>query len=289
MKGPFFIDLLIVYQLFFPSFNNMLCRIFLPVAGFETFCRNASARSRMTSRSPSFTTAHGVIDRVHGNAAYVRAASQPAAAAGLAQGLVFMIDVADLANGCLAADGNHAHLAGRQAQNGVLPFLGDELGAAAGRTGQLSPFTRFQFNVVNHRSQWNVGQPEAVAGLDIRIAAGHDHVSNSQADWGEDVTFFTVLVMEQRNVSGAVGVVLNGGNLGWNILFITFEINDAKAAFVSASAMPGGYTPSVVAASGPLKRFNETLAGLIPSDLGERTIGLESPSRRCWIYFSDAH
>src|SRR6185503_13379211 len=60
----------------------------------------------------AFAAAHRVIDRVHGDAAVVRAAPLPARAAGLADVHRGVLDVADLANGGAAVEVDAAGLAG---------------------------------------------------------------------------------------------------------------------------------------------------------------------------------
>ena len=51
-----------------------------------------SARVTTTGRA-SFTTAHGMVDRVHGDAPDPRTFSKPSFPAGFAQGLVFMFNI----------------------------------------------------------------------------------------------------------------------------------------------------------------------------------------------------
>src|SRR5512138_2229061 len=78
IKGPFFNDLLIVLsQLFFAFFNNEPgSRILLP-PGLHTFCIQTFTRSRMTSGSPSFTTTHWMVYRVHNHTTNTGSATQP--------------------------------------------------------------------------------------------------------------------------------------------------------------------------------------------------------------------
>jgi hypothetical protein len=158
-----------------------------------------------------------------------------------------MIDIANLTNGCLAVYGDHSHLAGRQAQDSVLPFLGDQLRAAAGRPCQLSPFARFQLDIVNHRAQRDVRQTQAIARLDIGIAARKHRVTYGKPNRRKDVSLLAVLVVEQCDIGRAVGVVFNAGNPGRDIFFVSLEINDSKSALVPAAPMPGCYPTITVA------------------------------------------
>src|SRR5215831_2685582 len=84
----------------------------------------APRRHRMaTARALALTTAEGVVDRVHGHAADVRALALPPVAAGLAHLHQRCLGVADRADRGAAVDGHAAHLAGREPQRRELTFL----------------------------------------------------------------------------------------------------------------------------------------------------------------------
>src|SRR5439155_18221559 len=69
------------------------------VARLVALGRQAPRRHRMApARGLAFAAAQRMIDRVHGDAAHVRALAEPAAASGLADRYVLVIDVADLAD-----------------------------------------------------------------------------------------------------------------------------------------------------------------------------------------------
>ena len=72
-----------------------------------------------------------------------------ALAAGLAEVHVLVVDVAHLADGGHAVDGHVAQLAGGQADQGVLAFLGHQLGHVAGAAHQLGALAGVQLDVVD--------------------------------------------------------------------------------------------------------------------------------------------
>src|SRR5271163_1614877 len=80
---------------------------------------------------------HGVIDRVHDHAAHVRAAAHPAGASGFAEGDIFVLDVADLADGGVALRENLADFIGGQAYLGVTGVDRHDRRAAARRAADL--------------------------------------------------------------------------------------------------------------------------------------------------------
>jgi len=75
----------------------------------------------------AFAAAVGVIDRVHGHAAHVRAEAHVANAAGLAEVLVHVVGVGDRAHRSHAAVQHHAKLARAQTDLGVAGVAADQL------------------------------------------------------------------------------------------------------------------------------------------------------------------
>src|SRR5262245_25839451 len=112
MKGPFLSDRPIRRLLLSPFQNELLA--LLPPARLEALRRHAPRRHRMPAAGRlAFAAAERVIDRVHRDAANVRAPAQPAAAAGLADRHVLVIEVADLADRREALDVDQPNLARR--------------------------------------------------------------------------------------------------------------------------------------------------------------------------------
>src|SRR5262249_20676916 len=77
----------------------------LVVARLQPLGELAPRRARMPAAgAATFAAAHRVIDRVHGDAAVVGTAAEPARAPGLADDDVGVLDVADLADGGAAVE-----------------------------------------------------------------------------------------------------------------------------------------------------------------------------------------
>src|SRR5687767_7440239 len=82
---------------------------------------------RHPGRGLALATAVRMVAWVHDDPADLRALAQVPGAAGLAETLVLVIEVADLADRRHAGRGDAAHLAGRHSHGGVAAFLGEEL------------------------------------------------------------------------------------------------------------------------------------------------------------------
>ena len=90
-----------------------------------------------------------MVARVHDHAAHLGPAAHVASAAGLAEALVLVVEVADLADRGHAAHVDAADLAGGQADLGVVALLGQELGRGAGRAHDLAALAGHQLDVVD--------------------------------------------------------------------------------------------------------------------------------------------
>ena len=123
-----------------------------------------------SSGASSLAAAHRMVHGVHGNAAHVGSFTAPARAPGFSERNIFVIDIADLADGGLALNRDHAHLARGHAKRGVLAFTGYELSARAGGTGQLAALARTHLYIVHDGAKRQVCKLEAIAGLDVGFA-----------------------------------------------------------------------------------------------------------------------
>src|SRR5437868_2697424 len=112
--------------------------------------RDSPRRHRMAAAFRlALAAAVRMVHRVHGGAAHGRTLAAPAAAARLAARHVLVVDVADLAHGRSAGEGDAPHLARGQAQDAVALVLGDELDARARRARHLAALARLQLDVVD--------------------------------------------------------------------------------------------------------------------------------------------
>src|SRR5215467_72852 len=150
-----------------------------------------------------------VVDRVHRDAAGLRALALVAAAAGLPHLEILVLGVGEDADGGATVGANQPHLRGGQAQGDHLPLLRDQLDRGAGGAAELATLAGDQLDVVDDRAGRHLAQRHRVAGFDVGLGARVDHVADFQRRRGEDVALGAVGVVEQGDVAGAVGVVLD--------------------------------------------------------------------------------
>src|SRR5829696_491096 len=260
------------------------------LAGAVADRRHAPGRLRVVAqRRGALAAAVRVVHRVHGGATRLRADAHVTLAARLAHGDVLVVGVADRPDRGPAIDADHPHLAGGQAQGGVVALLRHQLDAGAGGAGELAAAARLQLDVVDHGADRHVGQRQRVAHGDVGRRAGlHDH-PDPQPARREDVGLRAVGVVQQRDVRGAVGVVLDGGHAGGDPVLAALEVDDPVQALGAAAAVTGGLAPVGVAATGLLEALGERLLRLRLRDLGEVGEGQEAPPGRRGLGLANRH
>ena len=141
-----------------------LLRVFLPLVG------NAPRRARRASaRRLALAAAVGMIHRVHGDAAHRRPPALPAVAAGLADALVLVLDVADLPDRRPALLVDLARLAGGQPDERPAALARHQLRARAGRADHLAALAALELDVVDRRAQRDRLHRERVPHDDVRL------------------------------------------------------------------------------------------------------------------------
>src|SRR5258705_236582 len=105
----------------------------------------------------------------------------------------------------------------------------------------------------------------------------------------QDVALVAIGVVQERDVGAAVGVVLNGFDLGRHAIFIATEIDLAVLLFMPAAAMPDGIFAMVVTSTGALLRFQETLFRSLLGNMAFVEHGHKPPRRRIWIKALQSH
>src|SRR2546430_14901659 len=233
-----------------------------------------------------------MVAGVHGRTADLGALAQPAAAAGLATGLVLVLDVTDLAERGLAADVNPAQLAARHPDHGVIALFRQQLSTCAGGPDQLTAATEGELDVVHGRTHRDVLQRERVADPDGRLRPRLDRVANLQADWSEDVALLSILVVDERDPGAAVGVVLDGRDLPRDAVLVALEVDLPVDLPVAPTLVARRDAALVVAAGVRRQRLEQGFLGRVGGDLveaGDRheatagAGGLELSYRHCFL------
>ena len=183
--------------------------------GLLALGRLAPRRDRMTAaRSTAFAAAVRMVDRVHDDAAVMRTTPEPALTAGLADRRVHVVRVGHRADRAIALAMDEALLARIQANDHVTLVATDDLRVGAGGTGDRAALADLQLDVVHDRADRDRRQRHGVAGLHVDLRAGDHLVAGGEPLRRDDVGLLAVLIVDEGDERGAVGIVFDPLDLG---------------------------------------------------------------------------
>ena len=162
-----------------------------------------------------------------------------------------MLRVGHFAQRCTTIGQHFTHLTGSQTQGGVLALACNKLHRGPGGTRNLRAFARLQFNAVNHGTARYIAQRQTVARLDRRRRTRLQNLASLYTLWRYDIATLTIGEQQQRDVCGAVGVILKALHLGGNRILVTLEINNAIVLLVATANVTRGDAPIVVTTTIP--------------------------------------
>jgi hypothetical protein len=119
-----------------------------------------------------------MVYRVHRHTANMRPVTKPTVSSRFAKFFAFVLPVADLADTGTTGIVEFSHLTGRQPNEYVTALLGHQLRRHSGTPYQLGSFANLHLDIMDDRTERNIGQRQAVAGLDIDILSGDNGVTN---------------------------------------------------------------------------------------------------------------
>ena len=202
----------------------------------------------------------GVVDRVHGDAADMRALAQPAAAAGLAERLLIVVTVAHRADGGAAGRMHEAEFARGHLELGLAILDRDQFKRRTRRAGNLGAATRDEFHRVHERGRRDELEREVVPHEKVvgrGLVGGDDHGADLEAFRGQDVALLTGRVGDQGEIRRAIRIILDGLHFRRQVEQVALEINDAVELLVPTAAVARGHAAIDVAATGLVLRLGE--------------------------------
>src|ERR1700761_929267 len=241
------------------------------VAPTSTPLRLAPRADRVTTTGGlALTTTVRMVHRVHHHTTHRRALALPAHPPGLTPVDVGLLGVTHLANRGAAAYVDATDLTAGHPQRRVSAFLAEQLDARTRRASKLCSPTRPQLHSVDQGTGRNIAQWQVIARLDVGVGAGLDHVTLRKTMRRNDVPLLAVQVVQQRDVRGAVGVILDVRDLRVDaVLVVAAKVNHPVGTLVPATLVASGDPAVRVASSTTVQRSNQRLLRSGASDLGE--------------------
>src|SRR5579872_4605766 len=246
-------------------------------------------RVRITLTRLALTTTVWVIDRVHRETTHRGTNTEPALRTGLAVFAQVVLVIADLTDRGAAVDMHLASLAGLQPQVGIDAFPSGERHRAAGAAGELATLTGLHLDVVHDRADRNVAQGHGVAGLHRRIRARANVITRLDTLGRENVATLAVRVLDQRNVAGAIRIVLHALHHSRNPILVALEVDDAVLLTRAAAYVTGRDTARVIARTGLVlvtgqRHIRTALVQMRAVDLDDL-----SRTRGGWLVLDESH
>src|SRR5690606_25788363 len=172
---------------------------------------------------------------------------------------------------------------------GVDAFARGELRRGAGTAGDLAALARLQLDVVHHRTHRHVAQRHRIARLDRRIGAGAHFIAHRHAARGEDVATLAIGVLDQRDVRGAVRIVLERLDDAGDTVLVALEIDDAVLLARTTALVAGGYAAGVVARTGLALRHGQRSVRIALVQVRAVDLDDETRTRRRRLHFDQCH
>ena len=168
-----------------------------------------------------------------------------------------MLFVSDFADGRMAREEDQSGFAGRQSHLRVFSLFRHQLSAHSSGANKLSAFAEMQLDVVNDGSNRDRSDWQTVSRADIRCIARDDDVALFEIFRSENISLLAIRILDKRDSTRSVGIVLYRQNCGGNIVFVSFEIDDTIHSFVAAACEPVRDSSLVVSSAGLLDRFQK--------------------------------
>src|SRR5215211_6136532 len=207
-----------------------------------------------------------VVHRVHDRPAHGWSDAEVPLATRLAPPDVLVRLVADDADGRPALGADPAAFSAREPERNKAPLAGDDLGAGPGAARQLRPAARLELDGVHHRADRDMRERQRVADVHLGVGAAHHDGADRQVARREDVALLAVVVVEERYVRRAVGVVLYSRDRRGHPVLVALEIYEAVAPFVPAADVAGGDAALVVAPARLVDLGEQLLLRLVARD-----------------------
>jgi hypothetical protein len=153
------------------------------------------------------------------------------------------------------------------------------LRAGAGRAHQLAALAALELDVVDRRSEGDPLERQAAADHDVRLGRREDLAPDRQAHGGEDVAPLAVRVADERDVRGAVRIVLDRLHLPRHPVLVAAEVDHPVALLVAAAPVAHREQAAVVPASGAVVLLEQGLVRRVRRRARAHVLRLEARPR----------
>src|SRR3954453_7640392 len=118
----------------------------------------------------------------------------------------------------------------------VILVATDDLRVGPGRTRDLATLADLELDIVHNRADRDIAERHGVARLYVDVLAGNDGVALREPLRRQDVGQLAVLVLDQRDESGPIGIVFDPLHGRRRVKLAALEVDLAVGLLVAAAA-----------------------------------------------------
>src|SRR5258708_30615741 len=170
--------------------------------------RHPPRRLRMVSFRLALAAAVRMVDGIHRDSAHMAALAEPSGAPGLADRNILVVEIPDLADSGAALRLHHPLLSRRELEQRHLALFGHQLRLGARAARKLSARAGLHLDRMDDSADRNIFELQRVARLDVSVLARLDLAADLEPVGSEDVSLHAVGIVEQRDICGAIRIVL---------------------------------------------------------------------------------
>ena len=190
------------------------------------------------TRVTAFSAAHRMSHGIHRGPTHVRPLPLPTISTGLADHNTTVFAVSNFTNRGPTRTGQPSNFTRRQRDLRPLAFPCIQNRRRSGTAAKLPAATGPHFDIMNRRSGRNPTQRHAITDVRLTLGAAHHRVAGRNAFGSQNVSLFTVGIVQQRNSRRTVGIVFDVSDLRRNRILISLEIDLPVQPLVTAATVP---------------------------------------------------
>mmetsp|Transcript_10703 Transcript_10703/g.13325 ORF Transcript_10703/g.13325 Transcript_10703/m.13325 type:complete len:259 (-) Transcript_10703:337-1113(-) len=164
----------------------------------------------VTNGRPALSATMSVVTGVLGTSSHMWSEAQMARLPCLTKLDELCFSTADLPDGAPGVLRQQTHLATRHLHSNEPSFTGENNGSTTSCASNLTTISWVHLNVVDHGTNGHLVQGNSIAHKNGRICGGENLLADKITHCVEDVTHFTILILDQANTSVTVRIILDG-------------------------------------------------------------------------------
>ena len=142
---------------------------------------------------------------------------------------------------------------------------------------------------MNHCTDRNILQRKSITNFGSSFRSGHQFAADFKSIRSNDITFFSISIIQQRNTSRAIRIIFNCFYDCWNSIFLSFEINKTEFSLVATAQITHSPLTDIVTTTGRTFTIHKRFFWYRCSNFFKCTNNFVSLTRSCGSKFPYCH